>query len=48
MRVGVVETAERFLHFASRHVRRSEREEKASARFGRNDTKLSRVGRVDS
>jgi hypothetical protein len=27
-----------FLHCASRHVRRSEREEKASARSGRNDT----------
>jgi hypothetical protein len=29
---------ERFLHGASRLVRRSEREDKASARSGRNDT----------
>jgi hypothetical protein len=48
MRVGVVETAERFLHYARRHVRRSKREEKASARFGRNDSKLSRVSQKDS
>jgi hypothetical protein len=54
VRVGLVETEERFhrakaarccrvLRFASRHVRGSEREEKASARFGRNDSKLSWV-----
>jgi hypothetical protein len=29
---------ERFLHCASRQLRRSEAEEEASARFGRNDT----------
>ena len=34
----VVEIEERFLHCTSRRVRRSEREEKASARFGRNDS----------
>jgi hypothetical protein len=35
--VGVGWIEERFLHYASRRVRRSEREEKASARCGRND-----------
>ena len=33
----VVVIEERFLRYASRRVRRSEREEKASARSGRND-----------
>jgi hypothetical protein len=32
-----VRFAPRFLHYASRRVRRSEREQKASARSGRND-----------
>ena len=37
---------ERFLRYASRRVQRTEREEKASARFGRNDSvvRLWRVG----
>src|SRR5580704_290081 len=36
----LAEIEERFLHCASRRVRRSEREEKASARSGRNDSVL--------
>jgi hypothetical protein len=35
LNVGLIE--ERFLHCASQRVRSSEREEKASARFGRDD-----------
>ena len=34
---------ERFLHFASRLLRRSEGEEKASARSGRNDSALEEL-----